>query len=208
MSEASLSGRLAAAAALLLRPPQADTLALLSAACQVDLDPRVARQDFYDILCVPQSGRYVPPYAHVLAQGRQVDEYRHFPQARYDGGDGLRPWYDAVGFDPLSLDVDPMNQGPHRPLDHVGYVLAFAAGLAEAAESSETARGCAVGFVAECLGDWIDGYADLLARSESRYINLVAGALAEAVAELRERHGEGHGPWFDDAMSSSAAAAS
>ena len=180
MPDALLSRRLAVAAALVLSPPDGAVVAILSRLGSLDLNLGKARQDFYDVLCVPQSGRYIPPYAHVLAKGRRIDDYHYFPPARYDGGDAFREWYDIAGFDPLSLPADPMNHGPHRPLDHVGYLLAFAAGLVE------TDGEIAGEFASQCMGDWIDSYIAMLARSESQYIVLVAGALAEAVAELRE----------------------
>lgn len=116
MGEPELPQLLAAGAALLLRPPQAVALTALCESRGIELDPVRARQDFYDALCVPQSGRYIPPYAHVLAQARVRDGgWWYFPPPRFDGGDVLAPWYQAVGFDPMQLDVDPMVKGPHRP---------------------------------------------------------------------------------------------
>ena len=186
MSDTALSAQLAAAAAMMLLPPDEKLLSILENIYQIKIDPFRASQDFYDTLCVPQSGRYVPPYAHVLAKMRQIKGYYNFPPARHDGGDALSAWYDAVNFEPLSLDVDPMNQGPHRPLDHIGFVLTFLSELADAAESSEVAKEIAIGFASEHFGQWVDCYIDMLSRSDSPYIGFVAEALAEAVAAVRE----------------------
>ncbi len=186
MSDTALSGHLAAAAAMVLLPPDEKLLAILAETHHTKIDLLRASRDFYDTLCVPQSGHYVPPYAHVLAKMRQIKGYYNFPPARYDGGDALRAWYDAIDFEPLSLDVDPMNQGPHRPLDHIGFVLTFLSELADAAESSEVAGEIAVGFTTEHFGHWVDCYVDMLSRSDSPYIGFVAEALAEAVAAVRK----------------------
>jgi len=181
---------LAAAAALLLRPPRASTLAALSESSGIELDPAQARQDFYDALCVPQSGRYIPPYAHVLAQGRVRDgDWWHFPPPRFDGGDALAPWYDAVGFDPMRLDADPMVKGPHRPLDNVGVILAYLAGLVASRETGKTdgatADAIIAGFLTEHVGAWLDRFCDLLGGSGSPYLDAVASAVLEAVLMTR-----------------------
>lgn len=126
MPEPDLSAVLAAAATLLLRPPDATVLAALAESNGVALEMEKARQDFYDVLCVPQSGRYIPPYAHVLLQGRsRENDWWYFPAPRYDGGDALASWYEAAGFSPRPHDIDPMLRGPHRPLDNAGLIIAF-----------------------------------------------------------------------------------
>jgi Nitrate reductase delta subunit len=190
MREPELPQLIAAAAALVLRPPDAPALAAMAESSGIDLDPARARQDFYDTLCVPQSGRYIPPYAHVLAQGRvRNGDWWYFPPPRYDGGDGMASWYDAVGFDPMQLDVDPMIKGAHRPLDHIGFILAYLAGLVASGESGNTeiatANSIIAAFVAENLGAWLDRYCDLLAANESPYLQAVAAAVAEVVQAAR-----------------------
>ena len=69
MPDDGLPERAAAAARLLLAPPDPALLAALAPLAEAPLDAERARQDFYDFLCVPQSGCYIPPYAHVLARG-------------------------------------------------------------------------------------------------------------------------------------------
>jgi len=91
--------QLRAAAALLLQPPDERTLAVLQAASGERLDPGAARQDFYDTFCIPRSGRYIPPYRHVLLRARELQDYWYFPPPRYNGGDGLVSWYESIGFD-------------------------------------------------------------------------------------------------------------
>jgi len=184
---------LAAAAALLLRPPDALALAALAESSGINLDPTQARQAFYDVLCVPQSGRYIPPYAHVLAQGRVRDgDWWYFPPPRFDGGDALMSWYEAVGFDPMQLDVDPMLKGPHRPLDNVGFILAYLAGLVASRHNGHTdtvtADAIIATFLAEHVGDWLDRFCDLLGGSGSPYLEAVAEAVQEAAHATRARY--------------------
>lgn len=191
MLEPTVSRMLAAAAAMLLRPPDAITLRALAESREIILDPALARQDFYDVLCVPQSGRYIPPYAHVLAQGRlKNDDWWHFPPPRYDGGDALAPWYGAVGFDPLQLDADPMLRGSHRPLDNVGFIVAYLAGLVASRDAAgadpTTADPIIITFMTEQVDTWLGRFCDLLGGSGSAYLELVAEAVQEAVQATRE----------------------
>lgn len=193
MREPELSQLLAAAAALLLRPPKSAALAALAATSGADLDPDQARQDFYDVLCVPQSGRYVPPYAHALAAGTVRDgNWWHFPQPRFDGGDALASWYAAIGFEPIRLEADPMLRGPHRPLDQVGFVLAYLAALAEIAKRDPARReavdSIAGAFLDQNVGVWMDRFCDMLGGTRSPYLEAVAGALEEAIEFARERY--------------------
>ncbi len=190
MREPELPQILAAAAALLLRPPDAAVLRALAQATGVELDAHQARQDFYDVLCVPQSGRYIPPYVHVLACGKvRNGDWWHFPPARFDGGDSLAQWYAVIGFDPMALEADPMLRGPHRPLDQVGFVLAYLAALSANGEtdtSSGVESDSLVGmFVAEHLNVWPDRFCNLLGGTQSRYLHAVAEAVAEAVQTAR-----------------------
>ncbi|MGC8474855.1 MAG: molecular chaperone TorD family protein [Acetobacteraceae bacterium] len=189
MSDRGLAGRAAAAARLLLAPPDPAVLESLAPLAEAPLRLEAARQDFYDFLCVPQSGCYIPPYAHVLARGEWNGEYWHFPPPRYDGGDTLRAWYEAAGFDPAALEVDPLIAGANRPLDHAGFVLAFLAGLLAQAETEPDGAPVVAVFAAEHLGAWVDLLAELLAVSGSPYISLLGGGLHELVAELRAGFG-------------------
>ena len=193
MSDPDLSRMLAAAAALVLRPPDTSALAALAESGGIHLDAAQAKQDFYDVLCVPQSGRYIPPYAHVLAQGRVRDgDWWYFPPPRFDGGDALKPWYEAVGFDPLQLAVDPMLKGPHRPMDNVGFLLAYLAGLLASRDMGIVDIGDAdaivASFMSQFMGSWIDRFCDLLEGSASPYLEAVAEAVRESIYAARERH--------------------
>ncbi len=193
MREPSLSRLLAAAAALALRPPDAATLDALAESGGAALDADQARQDFYDALCVPQSGRYIPPYAHVLARGTERESGRwRFPPPRFDGGDALAPWYAGIGFDPSRLDPDPMLRGRHRPLDQVGYLLAFLAALAAGSETGGVDGGAADSFVSDFLSEhfrvWPDRFCELLGGTGSAYLGAVAEAIDEALQAARERY--------------------
>ncbi len=194
MPDTGLPGRAAAAARLLLVPPDPALLAALAPLADAPLDAERARQDFYDFLCVPQSGCYIPAYAHVLARGEWNGEYWHFPPPRYDGGDALRRWYEAAGFDPATLDADPLIAGANRPLDQAGFVLAFLAGLLEQARAEPAGAVVVQEFVAEHLGPWVDLLAELLAVSGSPYIALLGGGLHELVAELRAEAARAEAP--------------
>lgn len=185
MPEHDHAVRAAAAARMLLAPPDATLLAALAPASEVPLDLERARQDFYDFLCVAQSGCYVPPYAHVLARGEWNGEYWHFPPPRFDGGDELRLWYDAAGFDPARLDADPLIAGPNRPLDHAGFVLAFLAEMLEQGFREPEGAALVQDFVTERLGPWADLLAELLAISGSPYISLLGSGLHELMVDVR-----------------------
>jgi hypothetical protein len=190
MHEPDLPQMLAAAAALLLRPPDASAFAALAECTGSALDPTQARQDFYDVLCVPQSGRYIPPYAHVLAQGKVRDgDWWYFPPPRFDGGDALAAWYGAVRFEPMRLDADPMLKGPHRPLDNVGFIFAYLAGLVASRDADNTdtatADGIIAAFLTEHVDPWLGRFCDLLGGSGSPYLEAVAEAVQEAALAAR-----------------------
>lgn len=193
MHEPGLPQLLSAAAALVLRPPDAAALAALAESGGAELNPDRARQDFYDVLCVPQSGRYIPPYAHVIAcSALRNGLWWHFPPPRYDGGDSLAPWYAAIGFDPALLDVDPMLRGPHRPLDQIGFLLAYLAALSTNSESDLTDRGAAgsfvSGFLAQNFTVWPERFCDLLSGTSSAYLRAVGEAIEEVLQVARERY--------------------
>lgn len=179
--------RARAAARMLLAAPDAALLSVLAQAASLPLDHEQARQDFYDFLCVPQSGCYIPPYAHVLGRGEWNGEYWHFPPPHFDGGDRLGPWYEAAGFDPARLDADPLIAGPNRPLDHAGFILAFLAGMLEQADREPTGSAVVQDFVAEHLGSWVDLLAELLAVSGSPYIRVLGEELGELIRDVRTR---------------------
>ncbi len=190
MHEPDVPQILAVAAALLLRPPDAPVLASLAASTRGALDPGQARQDFYDVLCVPQSGRYIPPYAHVLAQGRVRDgDCWYFPPPRFNGGNALAPWYEAVGFDPMRLDADPMLKGPHRPLDNVGFIFAYLAGLMSSRDADKidktVANAIIATFLSEHVGAWLDRFCALLQGSGSPYLEAVGEVVREAAEAAR-----------------------
>lgn len=178
--------QLRAAVALLLQPPDERTLSILQAASGARLDLSEARQDFYDTFCIPQSGRYIPPYRHVLSRARELPDYWHFPPPRYTGGDELISWYETIGFDVSQLNADVLLTGPNRPLDHLGYLLAFLAAVVQS--SAENAELFKLGstFTKEFLGEWPRLYVSLLSRANSVYLHLVADALNEALDRVNE----------------------
>lgn len=189
MSDDAELARLAGAASyLLLNAPDASALDALRAQTGQVLDLARARQDFHNFLCVPQSGCFLPPYAHVLAAAQETEEFWHFPPARFDGGDALMPWYDAVGFRPAGLRADPILGTSSRPLDHVGVLLAFLALLLDSATDGEADRAVVAEFVGEHVQPWADVFVRLLTQSGSDYLGLVGEAVGDLVAALRTAH--------------------
>ncbi len=187
MSDAAELSRLASAASyLLLNAPDEQMLAVLEAPAGRLLDH--ARQDFYDFLCMPQSGCFLPPYAHVLAQAQETEEYWHFPKPKYDGGDALLTWYDAAGFDTTLLPADPILATANRPLDHVGVLLAFLALLLDAVQDSEADNKVLGEFVGEHIQPWSDIFVKLLTQAESPYIALLGETLRDLFDAVRTRY--------------------
>ena len=187
MSDAAELSRLTSAASyLLLNAPDEQMLAVLQAPAGRLLDH--ARQDFYDFLCMPQSGCFLPPYAHVLTQAQETEDYWHFPKPKYDGGDALLTWYDAAGFDTTTMPTDPILATPNRPLDHVGVLLAFLALLLDAAQDSEVDQRVLGEFIGEHIQPWSDTFVNLLTQAESPYIALLGGTLHDLFNALHSKY--------------------
>ncbi len=178
--------QLQAAVALLLQMPDERTLSILQAASGEQLDLSEARQDFYDTFCIPQSGRYIPPYRHVLLRARKLPDYWHFPPPRYTGGDELISWYETIGFDISQLNADILLTGPNRPLDHLGYLLAFLSAVVRLSAEHTELFELGSTFTKEFLGEWPRLYVSLLSRANSVYLHLVADALNEALDRVNE----------------------
>lgn len=180
---AELARLVSAASYLLLNAPDEQMLAALEAQSGKLLDH--ARQDFYDFLCVPQSGCFLPPCAHVLTQAQETEEYWHFPKPKYDGGDALLTWYDAAGFDTTRLPADPILDTANRPLDHVGVLLAFMTLLLDAAQDSEVDRQVLCEFLGEHIQPWSGTFVNLLTQAESPYIALLGEMLRDLFDAVR-----------------------
>jgi hypothetical protein len=181
--------RLAATAAhLLLNAPDQATLSAMELAAGDKLDLAQSRQDFYDHLCIAQSGCFLPPFAHVLRQASQTEAYWHFGVPRYDGGDALAPWYDAVGFEPSEVSADPLLTGTNRPLDHVGVLLAFLAALLNVTHDDEADHELISEFLSEHIDPWADTFVQLLSCSASPYIALLGSMLDDLFAAVRDTH--------------------
>lgn len=169
------------AAALLLRPPDEQSLSVLETVTGERLSLAIARQDFYDTLCIAQSGRYIPPYRHVLLRAKEVEDYWYFPAPRYNGGDDLASWYESIGFDISSLNTDKLLQGPVQPLDHVGYLVSFLSNLVRLSDEDERLSALGSSFVETILGEWTRLYVWLLSNAGSDYLHFVADAINEAL---------------------------
>lgn len=188
MSDQELARLAEAGSRLLLQAPDEQILAALAGLPHAPLDLRQAQQDFYDFLCTLQSGCFLPPYAHVLTQAEETEEFWHFPSARYDGGDALLPWYDTAGFNPMELQAAPILTTSNRPLDHVGVLLAFLTLLLDASSGSDFDRQVLTDFITEHVQPWADVFAHLLTQAESAYISLVGEALEDFFTALRATH--------------------
>lgn len=189
MSDSAALARLASAASyLLLNAPDGRLLEALRATSGRPLDLARARQDFYDFLCIPHSGCFLPPFGHVLAEAHETDDYWHFPSPRYDGGDGVLPWYDAAGFEPSALPADPMLSAANRPLDHVGVLLAFLATLLEAARDDEVDRDVVREYLGEHIQSWADTFVRLLSQASSDYVALLGETMGDLFDVVRDAY--------------------
>lgn len=181
------TSQIAAAAALLLRPPDAQTVGLLADGPVDDRALAAARQDYWGLLCIPRSGRFVPPYEHVLRNAYRQGRLWFFPPACYDGGDSVARLFAGFGFDPQKLDVDPVWASPHLPADHLGFLLAFVAAILGALEQdtereAPTEAGEALArFVSHHLGRWTEIHAELVADRGGAFLGAVSRAVREAV---------------------------
>lgn len=176
-----------AAAALLLRAPDACIRAQLQAAGSTPVPSlAVLRQSFYDRFCIPQSGLYIPPYEHVFRRRERIAGRWHFPPARYGGADEVEAIYARFGFRPTQLDADPILRAPHLPGDHLGFMLAFVGWTLQTADwNPATRRELAkplAAFIAAHLDRWLEAYGWLLQESEPHGY---AAAVGEAVVEAR-----------------------
>ncbi len=180
-----------AAAALLLRAPDEQVRAMVEAWAGEAPALQVMQQDFHDILCVPQSGRYVPLYEHVMRQARRAGRFWFFPPARYDGGRLVEGYYARCGFDRGRLDVHPILAAPHLPGDHLGFMLAFVAHMLHARARIAPEQRIVVerqlgAFVRHHLGDWVENCAALLEDRGGPYLAAVGCSVREAAALARK----------------------
>jgi len=96
-------------------------------------DTEQAFQDWNELFFVPSSGRYMPPLESVFREGRTGGCLAADANAVYQ----------AAGFEPSELDVDPLWRSALHP-DHLGVELAFVSVLLRgAARRTETAYGLA-----------------------------------------------------------------
>lgn len=122
------------AAALLLKRPGPEIVAQAAPFFGFELSDEVvelALKDWNELFFVPSSGRYMPPLESVFREERL-------------GGPltaGARAAYQASGFDPRELDMDPLWKSSLHP-DHLGVELAFVSALHRgAARRPEAASG-------------------------------------------------------------------
>lgn len=185
-------GVLEAAAALLLQEPDDRIAALVEEwAGKPVPPPAVLRQDFYDVMCIPQSGRFVPPYAHVLRAARQEGKMWFFPPPRHDGGQEVEARYARLGFDRTRLAVAAPLAAPHLPGDHLGFMFAFSAHVLKlATRVPESDRPLIEGeqrALARLLSQpWLDTYAMLVEDRGGLYLAAVADAVREARATIAD----------------------
>lgn len=181
-----------AASALLLRPPDERTSALLQAVGAAKEHPLAAlRQSFYDRFCIPQSGLYIPPFEHVFRRREKIGSRWHFPPARFDGGAVVEGIYGRFGFRHTELDADPILRAPHLPGDHLGFMLAFVGwvleGMGRHPDTTPKLAAQIERFIAVHLDGWVEAYGELLQECEPfGYLAAVGQAVNEAVAEVRE----------------------
>ena len=180
MRDHELAADTAALARFFLGPPDEAVAASWKEATGTPLDLAHARQDYYDYFCIPQSGCFIPPYAHVLTRSQEIEDFWHFPAPRYDGGDALLPWYDVAGFDPIKAAFDPLLKGTNQPLDHIGFILAFLANLIDVADgTSDRDRSIVAEFLVEHVLPWTRFLPSLLLKADSPYVVGLGSALRD-----------------------------
>ncbi|MDR3563399.1 MAG: molecular chaperone TorD family protein [Negativicutes bacterium] len=148
-------------------------------------------QDYYDLMFVPQSGSYVPPYESAVANGyyRNDGSYHYGNLASEQEADVAR-YYGQLGFRWKNLDIfNPLKLIPFA--DHIGFELAFLGFLAYqeqagtedgASENAEQYRKWRSGFLTAHLGRWVSQYADLvIVSSKSPYYRSLVGLTRELV---------------------------
>jgi hypothetical protein len=178
MRDHELAAETAALARFFLGPPDEALAATWKDATGTRLDLAHARQDYYDYFCIPQSGCFIPPYAHVLTRSQDIEDFWHFPAPRHDGGDALLPWYDVAGFDPIKSALDPLLEGTTLPLDHIGFILAFLANLIDVADGPSD-RDIVTEFLVEHVLPWTRLLPSLLLKADSPYVVGLGSALRE-----------------------------
>ncbi len=174
------------AGSLLLTEPDEKLCAMLrQVGCELSL--KQIRQRFYDRLCMPQSGWYLPPYEQVFKKRYRVDNIWHFPAAHYDQAVQVESIYARYAFRHEQLCVHPLLRGVY-PGDHLGFMLVFAGSLLQHPledEDWERLRPDLYGFAQAHLNDWLEDFCDLLpVGDDSGYLTAVADALREAMTSL------------------------
>ncbi|RME95051.1 MAG: hypothetical protein D6766_04265 [Verrucomicrobia bacterium] len=207
-----IPAQLEATAALLLREPDERVRTLVGEWCGTQPPPLAdMRQDFFEVMAIPQAGRFLPPYEHVLRQAKRKDGLWFFPPARHDGGRLVEGYYARLGFDPARLEASPLVVAPHLPGDHIGVMFAFLAhairllatrggqdSRPQPAEAPDRARLALElsSFRKLHIGPWMELYADLLAARGGPYLAAVADAVrgARALIEGVDIQAEAAGP--------------
>ncbi|WP_243311241.1 molecular chaperone TorD family protein [Fundidesulfovibrio agrisoli] len=132
-------------------------------------------EDWSDLFFSPRSGRYLPPLESVFREGRLSGE------AAWNA----RQAYEAAGFEPAQLDMDPLWRAIPHP-DHLGFELAFVSALLRCAD--EDAAGAAAlhatarAFHAERIAPWAGAYGLKLAEAARSPLYKAAGALLQELA--------------------------
>ncbi|WP_243438545.1 molecular chaperone TorD family protein [Fundidesulfovibrio soli] len=147
-----------AGAALLLKRPSHGLLEAASLALPCLAEPMLepdalplALEDWSDLFFSPRSGRYLPPLESVFREGRLGGEAAW----------SARQAYEAAGFEPARLDMDPLWRAIPHP-DHLGFELAFVSALLRCAD--DDAAGAAAlhatarAFHAERIAPWAGAY--------------------------------------------------
>ena len=184
-------GQLAATAgSLLLNEPDAVLRDRLQRAGYDGDSERQLRQLFWDRLGIPQSGLYLPPYAHVFRKRQLIDGVWHFPPARHDGGVAVESVYHTVGFQQHKVPASPLCHGTNIPGDHLGFMLVFVGlalqGMVAADEARPDLNGVIRSFIDQHLGDWVDAFCELLPLTDTGgYLEALADATREAIVLLR-----------------------
>jgi TorA maturation chaperone TorD len=105
------------------------------------------RQDYYDLFCVPVSGRYLSPFESAQREGRLWGSITY----------QVAEWYALSGFNLGALTTSRIWHSQLIP-DHIGYELAFYSALLSLPDQHEQAAA----FRSRHLLPWVLTYAEAL----------------------------------------------
>ena len=166
------------AAALLLKRPATGLVRAAAAVVgyeQPENELDLALRDWSELFFVPSRARYMPPFESAFREKRLGGAL---------AADALAA-YQASGFDPAALDMDPLWRAAWRP-DHLGvesaFVCALLRGAADRPEDGPALAASAGLFHSRHIAPWAGDYGRLLSGAAQSALYRHLGRLLEDVA--------------------------